>query len=152
MADLTTTITENVVINNTSRGSTNTLTISNITSIFERILTCAHSQITTIAEFNTSNHAAESAIDLDDVRYVRVTNQSETQEIILGIITTSSTNYQVRLSAGASHILCQGADVAVAEADGDPAMASMTNDLVAIEVKPVATTDCSVEVFIASIN
>tara|TARA_R100000458_G_scaffold55931_1_gene60355 strand:- start:1335 stop:1793 length:459 start_codon:yes stop_codon:yes gene_type:complete len=152
MADLTTTISESVVLNNTRRGSTNTLTITDITSVFERTLTCAHSQITTIAEFNTSNHASESAIDLDDVRYVRVTNLSDSQEIILGIITTGSTNYQVRLTAGSSHIICQGADVAVAEADGDPSMASMTNDLSALEVKPVSTTNASVEVFIASIN
>ena len=37
MADLTTTITENVVLNGSVRGSTNTLTTSNIVDVFERI-------------------------------------------------------------------------------------------------------------------
>ena len=150
MPELTTTIIESVDINNSSRGSTNTLTTSNIVDVFERTVTCAHSQITTIAEFNSSNHAAESAIDRDNVRYVRVTNLSSDQELIVGFITTSSTNYQVRLRSGASHILYHGSDIAVAEADGDPAMSSMTNDLTAIEVQPVSTTDIQVELFIAS--
>lgn len=151
MADLTTTITESVTINGAVRGSTNTVTTTGINNTFERTLTAAHSNVTTIAEFATSNHGSESAIDLNDVRYVRVTNLSTDQELIVGIITTSSTNYQVRLRAGASHVLFHGEDIAVAEADGDPAMASMTNDLSAIEVKPVATTDTQVEIFIASV-
>jgi hypothetical protein len=151
MPDLTVTIQEEVSINGAQRGSVNSLVVSDVIDTLERTITCSHSQITTIAEFNTSNHAAESAIDLDQVRYVRVTNLSDTQELIVGIITTSSTNYQVKLVAGASHVLFHGADVAVAEADGDPAMASMTNDLSAIEIKPVSTTDCQVELFVASV-
>ena len=150
MPTLTTTITESVTINGSNRGSTNVNTISSIVDTFERTITCAHSQITTIAEFNSSNHAAESAIDRDNVKYIRVTNLSETQETILGVI-SGSTNYQVRLSPGGSHILTGGADVATAEADADPAMASMTDDLVALEIKPVSTTDTQIELFIASI-
>ena len=49
MADLTTTITENVVLNGSVRGSTNTLTTTGIVDVFERILTCTHSQTTTVA-------------------------------------------------------------------------------------------------------
>jgi hypothetical protein len=47
--------------------------------------------------------------------------------------------------------LYHGENVAVAEADGDPAMASMTNDLSAIEVQPVSSTNVQVEIFIASV-
>jgi len=151
MADLTTTITESVTINGAVRGSTNTLTTTGINNTFERTLTAAHSNVTTVAEFATANHTSESAIDLNDVRYIRVSNLSTDQELVVGIITTSSTNYQVRLRAGASHLLYHGEDVAVAEADGDPAMSSMTNDLSAIEVQPVSTTDIQVEIFIASV-
>jgi hypothetical protein len=151
MADLTTTITESVTINGAVRGSTNTVTTTGINNTFERTLTAAHSNITTIAEFATANHTSESAIDLNDVRYVRVSNLSSSEELIVGIITTSSTNYQIRLRAGASHVLFHGENVAVAEADGDPAMSSMTNDLSAIEVQPVSSTDAQVELFIASV-
>tara|TARA_R100001463_G_scaffold53406_2_gene104407 strand:- start:24 stop:479 length:456 start_codon:yes stop_codon:yes gene_type:complete len=151
MADLTTTITESVIINGADRGSTNTLTTTGINNTLERTLTAAHSNITTIAEFATANHTSESAIDLNDVRYIRVTNLDDAEELIVGIITTGSTNYQVRLTPGASHILYHAENVAVAEADGDPAMASMTNDLTAIEVQPVSSTNVQVELFIASV-
>jgi len=150
MATLTTTISEEVTVNGASRGSTNTLVTADIIDTLERTITCAHSQITTIAEFATSNHGSESAIDLDQVRYVRVTNLSEDQELIVGIILTGELNYQVRLTAGASHLLYHGANVAITEADDDPSMASMTNDLQAIEVKPVSETNIQVELFIAS--
>ena len=59
MADLTTTITENVVLNGSVRGSTNTLTTSNIVDVFERILTCTHSQTTTVAVFNSTPYGAD---------------------------------------------------------------------------------------------
>tara|TARA_B100000424_G_scaffold260278_1_gene243960 strand:- start:476 stop:928 length:453 start_codon:yes stop_codon:yes gene_type:complete len=150
MANLTTTITESVTVNGQQRGSTNTLTINDIVDTLERTITCAHSNITTIVEFNTSNHAAESALDRDNVKYIRITNLSTTDECIIGII-SGSTNYQVRLTPGGSHILLGGADVATAEADADPAMSSMTDDLSAIEVQPVSSTNVQVELFVASI-
>ena len=51
MADLTTTITESVILNGATRGSTNTITTPNIVDVMERILTLAHSNTTTIATF-----------------------------------------------------------------------------------------------------
>ena len=56
MADLTTTITENVVLNGSVRGSTNTLTTTGIVDVFERILTCTHTQTTTVAVFGSTPH------------------------------------------------------------------------------------------------
>ena len=44
MADLTTTITESVTLNGSLRGSTNSITTTGIVDVFERILTCTHSQ------------------------------------------------------------------------------------------------------------
>ena len=86
MADLQITISESVVINGSDRGSTNTLTTTGINNTFQRTLTAAHSNITTIAEFATANHTSESAIDLNDVRYCRVTNLDDAEELIVGII------------------------------------------------------------------
>ena len=51
MADLTTTVTENVTLNGSIRGSSNTVTTTGIGDVFERIVTCDHSQTTTIATF-----------------------------------------------------------------------------------------------------
>ena len=52
MADLVTTISESVVLNSSLRGSTNSVTTSGIGDVFERIVTCTHSQTTTVAVFN----------------------------------------------------------------------------------------------------
>jgi hypothetical protein len=51
MATLTATVTESVTINGSARGSTNTVSIDNITNVFQRVLTAAHSNTTTIATF-----------------------------------------------------------------------------------------------------
>ena len=54
MADLTTTITESLVLNGANRGTTNNIVTTGITDVFERILTCAHSNTTTVASMHTS--------------------------------------------------------------------------------------------------
>ena len=106
MATLTTTITENVVLNGSVRGSTNTIAIDNIVDCFERILTAAHSNTTTIATFASTPHASAGALDLENAKYLRITNLDSTEVLDLAIV-TENTNYQVVLTPGFSHILCQ---------------------------------------------
>ena len=149
MADLQTTITENVTINGSVRGSTNTVTTTGITDTLERTVTCTHSQTTIIAEFGATPHAAGSNIDRDNVKYIRVTNLDSTNECMLGVVTGAS-NYQVRLRAGASHLLYNGDDIMVAEEDTTPAFASITADLGSLQIRPSTTNDIQVEMFIAS--
>ena len=149
MADLTTTITESVTINGSVRGSTNTLTTSDIVDVFERVLTAAHSQVTTIAVFNSTPHGAAGALDLENCKYIRVTNLSPTEAMDIAIV-TENTNYQVVLRGGTSHILCQADTAAIAEADTSPNFPTL-EDIVTIQVKPRGTTDVQVEIFAAMI-
>ena len=145
MADLTTTITENVVLNGSVRGSTNTLTTTNIVDVFERILTCTHSQTTTVAVFNSTPHGADGALDVENCKYLRVTNLSDDQDMKVAFV-TSGTNYQVTVRAGGSHILFQAEEALIGEEDASPAFPTL-QDLVTVEVRPSATTDIQVEVF-----
>jgi len=147
MADLTTTITENVVLNGSVRGSTNTLTTSNIVDVFERILTCTHTQTTTVAVFNTTPHGADGALDVENCRYLRITNLSDDQDMKVAYV-TAATNYQVTVRAGGSHILFQAEEALIGEEDATPAFPTL-EDLVTVEVRPSATTDVQVEVFAA---
>ena len=62
MADLTTTITENVVLNGSVRGSLNTITTANIVDVFERILTCTQGQTTTVAVFNSTSYSEQMVL------------------------------------------------------------------------------------------
>ena len=147
MADLTTTITENVVLNGSVRGSSNTLTTTGIVDVFERILTCTHSQTTTVAVFNSTPHGADGALDVENCKYLRVTNLSDDQDMKVAFV-TAATNYQVTVRAGGSHILFQAEEAMIAEADTTPNFPTL-EDLVTVEIRPSATTDVQVEVFAA---
>ena len=147
MADLTTTITESVTLNGAIRGTTNTITTTGIVDVYERILTCAHSQTTTIATFASTPHASAGALDVENAKYIRVTNLSTDQDMKLAIVTTN-TNYQVTLRAGASHILFQGENIAIGETDTSPAYGTL-EDVTSVQARPSATTDVQVEMFVA---
>ena len=149
MADLTVTVTESIILNNAKRGSTNTLTVSDITDTFERLVTCPHSQTTTIATFAAAVHTSSSAIDVDLVKYIRVTNLDENAEIELAVVGTSD-NYQVTITAGNSHVLSQAAAILLGEEDTTPSFATMEN-LASLQVKPVGSSyNPQVELFVAS--
>ena len=83
MADLTVTIGESVTINNAVRGSSNTITTTGIVDTYERVLTAAHSQTTTIAVFGSTPHSAAGALDVENAKYVRSTNLSTDQNMTL---------------------------------------------------------------------
>ena len=146
MADLTTTITESVTLNGALRGSTNSVTTTGVVDVFERILTCAHSNVTTIAVFGSTPHSADGALDVENCKYLRVTNLSTDQDIKLALV-TANTNYQVTVRAGGSHILFQAEEALIGEEDASPAFPTL-EDLVTVEVKPSASTDVQVEIFV----
>ena len=147
MADLTTTITENVVLNGSVRGSTNTLTTTGIVDVFERILTCTHTQTTTVAVFGSTPHSADGALDVENCKYLRITNLSDDQDMKVAYV-TAATNYQVTVRAGGSHILFQAEEALIGVRDVTPAFPTL-EDLVTVEVRPSATTDVQVEIFAA---
>ena len=147
MADLTTTITENVVLNGSIRGSSNTITTAGIVDCFERILTCTHSQTTTVAVFNSTPYGADGALDVENCKYFRISNLSTDQDMKVAFV-TAATNYQVTVRAGGSHILFQAEEALIGEGDASPAFPTL-EDLVTVEVRPSASTDVQVEVFAA---
>ena len=149
MADLTVTITESVTINGALRGSNNTLTVSSITDTFERVVTCPQSATTTIATFASNVYDSAGAIDTQNVKYIRVTNLSTTADCSLGVAGAAS-NYTILIPAGNSHIIARADDVLLAEADAVPTYGSLA-DITKLEIRPTASTDTDVEIFVASI-
>ena len=147
MANLTTTITEAITINGSQRGSSNTITTAGIVDTFERVLTCAHSNTTTICTFAATPHTSAGALDVENCKYIRVTNLSEDQDMKLAFVTTN-TNYQVTVRAGGSHMLFQAEEGAIAEADTTPNFPTL-EDITSVQVRPSATTDIQVEIFVA---
>ena len=147
MADLTTTLTESVVLNGAVRGTTNTVTITGINNVYERIVTCTTSQVTYLASFNTNSYGSAVQIDKEDVRYIRVTNLDSTNSLELAVV-GAATLYQVELKAGESHILGAASGIMLVEADTSPSFATMAA-LDSLRVFPAATLD--VEIFVASV-
>ena len=149
MADLTVTISESVTVNGALRGSTNNLTTTNIVDTFERILTCSHSQTTTIASFAASPHTSAGAVDVENCKYLRITNLSTTEDMKLALV-TSGTNYQVTVRAGGSHMLFQAEEGVIGEADATPAFGTL-EDIVFVQVRPSGSADLQVEIFAAMV-
>ena len=149
MADSVVTISESVTVNGALRGSTNTLIVGSITDTFERIVTCPHSNTTTIATFNSNVYGSAGALDLENCKYIRITNLSETAVMDIAIV-TENTNYQVVMTAGTTHLLCQADTAAIAEADTTPNFPTL-EDITSIQVRPRSTDDVDVEIFVASV-
>jgi len=145
MADLTVTVSESVTLNGSIRGSSNSITTTGVIDVFERILTCTHSQTTTVAVFNSTPYGADGALDVENCKYFRVTNLSDAEDMKVAFV-TANTNYQVTVRAGGSHILFQAEEALIGEEDASPAFPTL-EDLVTVEVRPSATTDVQVEVF-----
>jgi len=146
MADLVTTISESVTLNGAVRGTTNSVTTTGIVDVYERILTCAHSQDTIVAVFDSTPHASAGAIDRDNAKYIRVTNLDTTNELELAVVGVA-TSYIVRLRAGASHILYNGDDI-IKGAGNTTIVFGVTDELANLEARPIGTNDIQLEVFV----
>ena len=150
MADLTTTVTESVVLNGALRGNTNSVTTTGINNVFERIVTCIHSQTTTVAVFDTAPYTSAGAIDVENVRYIRVTNLDADGALVLAVVTTN-TNYQVRLTPGTSHIIPRGEAEIIALASSTPVFGALEN-ITSLQVRPEGVVyNPQVAVFVGSI-
>ena len=145
MANLVTTISETVTLNGSLRGSINTLTTTGINDVFERIVTCTASVVTTVAVFDTLPSTSPGAIDVDRTKYVRISNLETAVDIELAVQTTTS-SYTVTIRAGGSHVLFSGDVIALGEV-GAPTFGTMLN-LASLQVQPTTAVTARVEVFV----
>ncbi len=147
-ATLTVTLTESLSLGGNNFGGSKELTVASITEAFKRVVRCMNSQTTTIATFSGNAFASANAIDLEDAKYIRVTNLDDTNDVEVAVV-GAATLYQVRLSAGESHILGAPDDLMLAEADTSPSFGTMA-DIASIQVNP-AGNDVDVEIFVAGV-
>ena len=145
MADLVTTISETVTLNGSLRGSVNSVTTTGINDVFERIVTCTASVVTTVAVFDTLPSTSPGAIDVDRTRYIRISNLETAVDIELAVQTTTS-SYTVTVRAGGSHVLFSGDVIALGQV-GAPSFGTMLN-LASLQVQPTTAVTARVEVFV----
>lgn len=142
MATLTVTITENISLNETERGSTNTVEITGIDYVNERLVKVGTAEQSLVL-FDTAEAAGQFADG--SVDYIRITNLDSTNYITLRM-TSGNDEYFVKVSAGESHILFD--PVMDTDDDAGVATASLANiDSIKAQANTAAV---DVEIFIAA--
>ena len=153
MANLVTTITESITLNGKERGSTNSLTIGSVTEIFHRIVTCPSGQDTTVATFQAATNTSDGALDLDNVKYIRLTNLDDSNPINLSLQVaggedgTANMSTTILVAAGRSFIMGSPHDGIALDDDAASIVTSLA-DLESLLVDP-SSNNVTVEVFIA---
>ena len=153
MANLVTTITESITLNGKERGSTNSLTIGSVTEIFHRIVTCPSGQDTTVATFQAATNTSDGALDLDNVKYIRLTNLDDSNPINLSLQVaggedgTANMSTTVLVAAGRSFFMGSPHDGIALDDDAASIVTSLA-DLESLLVDP-SSNNVTVEVFIA---
>ena len=85
MADLTVTLTEDVTVNGHQYGGTKSFIVSGIVDVYKRILTVPASVDTTLGSFKDTVGGADGAMDIQNVKYIRVTNLDSSNAVNLSL-------------------------------------------------------------------
>tara|TARA_R100000388_G_scaffold35353_1_gene27498 strand:- start:998 stop:1474 length:477 start_codon:yes stop_codon:yes gene_type:complete len=158
MATLTSTITESVVLNGKERGSQIELEVGSVTQVMHRIVTCPTGQDTTIATFaSTADDSTGSAgsLDVEDVKYIRVTNLDASNPVNLSLQIDSGEDDSaadesatILLAAGRTFVMGIPSD-GIAVSDTNATIVTTLHNLESILIDPLSNS-VAVEVFIAS--
>ena len=155
MATLAVTITESLTLNGKDRGSENILEISSVSEVFHRVVTCPASVDTTVATFRSATNVADGALDVEDVKYIRVTNLDSSNPINLSLQidageddSAADESATILIEAGRSFIMGSPSD-GIAVDDSSATIVTTLHNLESLLVDPL-TNAVSVEVFIAS--
>jgi hypothetical protein len=161
MANLKVTIREELTLNGYDQGAKNTLSISDIDEVFKRIVTCPANNETTIARFRSSVGNAsgtatfDSALDVQDVKYVRVTNLDGSNSLTLSLQVEvgeddsgADTSASVLVEAGKSFVMGSPHD-GISLSDANANLVTDLVDLDSLVVQP-GSNSVDVEVYVAS--
>ena len=154
MADLTVTLTESVTLNGVDQGATTSLTVASVVETFKRIVACPTGVDTTVATFKSTSATADGALDVEDVRYVRITNLDGTNPVNLSLQIAKDedaapdVSCSILLEAGKSFIMGSPHDGIAVDDDAATLIDALT-DLESLLVDPLSE-NVQVEVFIAS--
>ena len=148
-------ITEKIILNGRDQGATNKLSISSIKDVSKRIVTVPASGDTTVLRFRAATSSADNALDLQNVKYFRITNLDDTNSVNLCLqIDTGEDDSgadgqaTILLEAGRSFIMGAPDDGIIVH-DSSSSIETTLNDLESIIIDS-GTEIGTVEVFTAS--
>lgn len=158
MATLVSTITESITLNGKERGSVNTLSIASVTEVFHRIVTCPTGQDTTVATFASTaddSTGAAGSLDVENVKYIRVTNLDSANPVNLSLQidageddSAADESATILIAAGRSFVMGVPSD-GVAVNDANATLIDALHNLESLLIDPLSN-NVAVEVFIAS--
>ena len=85
MANLTVTHKEDITLNGQQFGGTNIFSITGINDVYKRIVTCPAGSDTTIAIFDSTEAVSDGSIDIQEAKYVRVTNLDSSNSVNISV-------------------------------------------------------------------
>lgn len=152
---LTVTLSESITLGGTQFGGTKTLEIASIKEVFKRIVRCIDDTDCTIATFQTATNTTDNAIDLENVKYIRVTNLDDTNPMNLSLQVAGAEGGTANMSA--THLVGAGQSFimhtihdGIAVSDANATIVTALTDLESLLVDPLSE-NIDVEVLIASI-
>lgn len=149
------TITEQISLNGSEQGSRNVLNISDIKDVFKRIVTIAADDDATVLVFKSTTAIADGALDLQNVKYIRITNLDDSNSVGLSLQLDSDEDNSaanesctILLEAGRSFMMGTPDEGIHVDDDSATILTALT-DLESIIINPGANAG-TVEVFVAS--
>jgi len=148
-------IEEDIILENQNYGSKRTFEISSIANITKKIVTIASDDDATVLVFKSTTASADGALDLQTVKYIRITNLDSSNSVNISLQLDSGEDNSAAdlsithlLEAGRSFLM--GAPDEGAHTDDDSAsIVTALTDLESIIVDPGSNSG-QVEVFVAS--
>ena len=148
-------IEENIILDNQDYGSKRTFEIGSIANITKKIVTIAGDDDATVLVFKSTTASADGALDLQTVKYIRITNLDSSNSVNISLQLDSGEDNSAAdlsithlLEAGRSFMM--GAPDEAAHSDDDSAsIVTALTDLESIIIDPGSNSG-QVEVFVAS--
>ena len=148
-------ITESITLAGTNYNQTKSLVIPSIKEVYKRVVRCIDDTDCTIATFRTATNTADTALDLENVKYIRVTNLDDTNPMNLSLQIAIAEN--ATANASATHLIGAGQSLilytvhdGLAVSDANATIVTALTDLESILVDPLSE-NIDVEIFVASI-
>ena len=158
MATLTVTHKESITLNGQEFGGTNLFSIGSINNIYKRIVTCPANVDTTILRTGVTVDVTDSSMDVQDVKYIRLTNLDADNSVNVNLqidVTESGSGASavnetatILLEAGHSFVMGTSHD-SIAAYDADGSAQTTLHDLESILIDPSANA-VDIEIFVAS--
>jgi len=159
MADLTVTLKEDIELSSQSYGSSNSYTITGITNVFKRVITCTRNVDTTIVKFGPDDNTSDGGVKIGTTKYMRITNLSLTQNVNLSFqidttehasdASTAEESATFLLKAKESFVMGTAHDSLCVQ-DTNANIELTLHDLESVIVDTPADAEVNVEVMVAS--